>query len=401
MAKIRPSLRLVIGLLCAGVVLVVAAITLAITYSVSLSTVRDIGKKHSLSLAITARVQVQAYFDMPTQHLDTLAGVFKQDDMFMPSDDPLQGQPGRQDRLFYMLYTASGSNDFNYSAIGYIFEDASGAAMLAEGTEVIRWISRFRWQWPQGNMLLETRDIGRYNRSSLPKARGLDVNSDARFAAYSTAKLLAGNDRRGMWYPILVYIIATNVYFQLPAAKPIYNATGQFIGFATLGQPLERISDFLKNVKGTPNTEMFAVVTSDGFMLGSTLCMPESDIIGDIVSGRNMAIGVTAGVCVAAALLRLRSGLRMLQPLADVSKRMLDTARFERPKTRRTTAPGRNLRPAEGLHEHEHGHQKLHALRATRCRQGPDGQRPAVHDPDDAAALHDAVRRHCWFHDGL
>jgi class 3 adenylate cyclase len=426
MAKIRPSLRLVIGLLCAGVVLVVAAITLAITYSVSLSTVRDIGKKHSLSLAITARVQVQAYFDMPTQHLDTLAGVFKQDDMFMPSDDPLQGQPGRQDRLFYMLYTASGSNDFNYSAIGYIFEDASGAVMLAEGTEVIRWISRFRWQWPQGNMLLETRDIGRYNRSSLPKAQGLGVNSDARFAAYSTAKLLAGNDRRGMWYPILVYIIATNVYFQLPAAKPIYNATGQFIGFATLGQPLERISDFLKNVKGTPNTEMFAVVTSDGFMLGSThktpfitltssktppsvvaagcstsdstsygggptwigcrmratafsaypplqaaaadaaflktttpmvkdikvggntyfvvsvpvpnayrfwgmtviLCMPESDIIGDIISGRNMAIGITAGVCVAAALFAFGLVYAMLQPLTDISQRMLDTARL-------------------------------------------------------------------------
>ena len=60
--------------------------------------------------------------------------------------------------------------------------------------------------------------------------------------------------------------------------------------------------------------------------LNIVLCMPESDILGDIVAGRNLAIGVTAAVFVAAALLSFGLVYALLQPLSTVSRQMLDTA---------------------------------------------------------------------------
>jgi class 3 adenylate cyclase len=66
------------------------------------------------------------------------------------------------------------------------------------------------------------------------------------------------------------------------------------------------------------------------------LFMPESDIIGDIVKGRNIAIGVTAAVFVVAAVLSFCLVYALLQPLSDVSSRMLDTARLRETEDQKT-----------------------------------------------------------------
>jgi class 3 adenylate cyclase len=427
MARFRPTLRMVIGLMCAFVVLIVAVITLAITYTVSLDTVRDIGRKHSLALATTAKGSVETYFGTTTQHLDALAELFLQKGADMPSYFPDQTDMHFHDIIFTSMFTASRAVDFHYMTMGCIFEDGAGSSFAINGN-YIYFASRFVDKWPRGNMSAMHRALYLSNRTEVADptvVRPLLVNFDARFAAYTTARMLVQGSKQGIWYPVTLYVVGSTVDFIIPGAVPLLNRSGAFIGLGTAVQPITRVNSFLEAVKGTKNTEAF-VIERDLTMAGSTypapfsridrsasaspvvgtgcatnadtaipgeiiyvgcrlrataytsypplqaavadkawvtsagikvkvlevggenyftvaaavdnryrlwgmfvvLCMPESDVLGDIVSGRNMAIGVTAGVCVAAALLAFGLIYAMLQPLANVSKQMLATARL-------------------------------------------------------------------------
>ena len=56
------------------------------------------------------------------------------------------------------------------------------------------------------------------------------------------------------------------------------------------------------------------------------LLMPESDITGDVIKGRNIAIGVMCAVCVVAVIVACVFVALVLMPLEDVSDRMYDAA---------------------------------------------------------------------------
>ena len=56
------------------------------------------------------------------------------------------------------------------------------------------------------------------------------------------------------------------------------------------------------------------------------LLMPESDITGDVIKGRNIAIGVMCAVCVVAVIIACVFVALVLMPLEDVSDRMYDAA---------------------------------------------------------------------------
>jgi class 3 adenylate cyclase len=420
----RPTLRLVIGLLCAGIVTLVAIVTLAITYTVSMRTVRNIGESHSYALASKARSQAESYFALPATHVQVFQDVFKQSEMQLPTLDPDQHDPRRQDAYWYLHYALARSIDFGYPTFGIIFEDASNTQMYMVDERYLGFTCRFANNWSTGgDMVFQQRHLdtqtGRY--VSLP-ADAQPPNVDGRIAVYGLAKSLLGTSRQGIWYaPSLFAIPKLDYYYAVVA--PIYGADESFVGLTSFGVPISGISTFLASVKATPNTEAFAVL-ADGSLVGSThadtfvsvrpagpgvkagagcsssrdtspdptateyigcrksasslnypvlqavagdkafmtaqaevriitvdgddyfvvstavanqlarwgmnivVTMPEADVLGDIVAGRNLAIGVTVAVFVFAAFLSFGLVYALLQPLTDVSKRMLDTAKL-------------------------------------------------------------------------
>eukprot|EP00672_Neobodo_designis_P022128 CAMPEP_0174842496 /NCGR_PEP_ID=MMETSP1114-20130205/9947_1 /TAXON_ID=312471 /ORGANISM="Neobodo designis, Strain CCAP 1951/1" /LENGTH=831 /DNA_ID=CAMNT_0016076701 /DNA_START=43 /DNA_END=2538 /DNA_ORIENTATION=+ len=431
MGSFRPTLRLVISVTTSSVVLVVAAVALAITYTVSLSTVRDVGRGYATALAATARVDTQNYFQRTSDTLDSLSLLLQQNSSVfdLPSALPLevQNDPLSAERYYYSMFMASRATNYTYTTLAFIFDDGSGVSFYRWSEDIVAFVSRMRYNWPQGNMSIVEKHL--YVANSTETFTGLDqaahhVDIDARFSAYSSGKVIAGANPKGMWYAPQMTDLAGNIAFSVPAVKPLYNTSNQFVGFVLAAQPFTAISEFLMNVKVTSGTEAFAVMF-DGSVIGSThatpyftiqpasasapvrtgcastadtrydhtrqvfhgcrvlarhfsaypplqaaaeddaflfskaavqvvdaggeryfvastavpnsyrfwgvnviLCMPESDVIGNIVTGRNIAIGVTIAAIVLAAVLSFVIIHVLLQPLADISGRMLDTAKL-------------------------------------------------------------------------
>eukprot|EP00672_Neobodo_designis_P001926 CAMPEP_0174879620 /NCGR_PEP_ID=MMETSP1114-20130205/83354_1 /TAXON_ID=312471 /ORGANISM="Neobodo designis, Strain CCAP 1951/1" /LENGTH=91 /DNA_ID=CAMNT_0016115015 /DNA_START=691 /DNA_END=962 /DNA_ORIENTATION=- len=83
------SLRFVIGFSNALVVLVVASVTLAITYTVSINAVRDTGERLSSAITTTVSLEVQTYLGRAEHHLFAIRNASKIPGTFMlPQDHP-------------------------------------------------------------------------------------------------------------------------------------------------------------------------------------------------------------------------------------------------------------------------------------------------------------------------
>ena len=202
---VRLSLRLVVGGLCATIVLIVAVVTLAITYSVSIATVRDIGKKHSVALATTARVLTEAYFDLPTRDLDSIADTYYFDNIGIPSNLPEAEQlsVAQHEKMFFMMFGFFRASNFSYGAIGTMFEDGSGNVIYLYENTWVRFISRFVWKWPASDMIMYLRDIDLSNMTDYRNGTATR-NLWGILPAYFAFKQTAGVDRRGFWGPVSV-----------------------------------------------------------------------------------------------------------------------------------------------------------------------------------------------------
>ena len=79
------------------------------------------------------------------------------------------------------------------------------------------------------------------------------------------------------------------------------------------------------------------------------LLMPESDITGDVIKGRNIAIGVMCAVCVVAVIIACVFVALVLMPLEDVSDRMYDAAELNDTSNDETLSVPERDRRAAGL----------------------------------------------------
>ena len=59
------------------------------------------------------------------------------------------------------------------------------------------------------------------------------------------------------------------------------------------------------------------------------LLMPEADVIGDVITSRNVAIGVTCGLVVLAAAVNVAVVWLLLAPLGGIAERMVRAANLE------------------------------------------------------------------------
>jgi class 3 adenylate cyclase len=100
---------------------------------------------------------------------------------------------------------------------------------------------------------------------------GAATLTDGRVGLYGTLRTLLFGATRGIWQaPVLVHFdFMPAPAFELPAIFPLRNATGHFLGVVIGSYSVANIDGFLRNVKPTAGSEVFAV-DRVGAMLAST-----------------------------------------------------------------------------------------------------------------------------------
>jgi class 3 adenylate cyclase len=422
------SLRATIGGLTATIVLIVAVSTLAITLSVSLTALREIGKHHAHAIAATAELQLHNYVATPKYNLDQLANFTKGPGMQLPSDDAAVF-----DRVVdincYVYRFANG----HYGSVAFWFVDGNYivcwpeyrvpemyAAFITRIDSAGAVINDGIWYYRENNTVVPT--------SNQIYALGSDISSlnDWRDAGMlSVLKLGTAQGFKRVWLTMQVIKLGTEVHLLAVGCAPLWNASKFHLGYSTVTLELSDLSTFVRTIKTTGNTQIFALdgagyifatsmtqpffswttkprntpppnpgctssqtvldvdsveitmacrqaageypyaplqlvasekdflaatdevrltaVNGENYYMVSTqvdtlmsgldmhvlVFMPEADIIGDVVTGRNIAIGVTVAVFVLAVVVSYILITLLLAPLNTISERMFKAAAFE------------------------------------------------------------------------
>lgn len=433
-------MRLVIGFLVAAVVLLVAIVTLVITYSVGLASLRNLALDYSESLVSSARIRTEHFIRLPTTHVDLLRKHVLLPGYMLPSDEPdVATWAHKYYRLFTDVFLLSNRT---YTSGGIVFEDGSGISTDWLDSPARTWLSLWGTNFKTAaaaNNFTPAQDFQQIfvNNMTEPSVyfRPAEVRKDARFPAYKQARSIF-TTKQGFWAPLALWqpfdrqsigsvdTSTASIFFTLAPGVRLYNASNYFLGMGTVTLDLTSISIFLNDIKAAPDSEVFAldglgyimssthsrtfftssthtnpnliigpgcastaqtatepfppvfvmacrskydafgfpplalaspkvlftstqavqlvdtgseqyyVVSASvrsiyvNFLMNIVFTMPETVIIRDIVSGRNLAIGCTAAVFFVACIASFALVYILLLPLDEVSRRMRDTARL-------------------------------------------------------------------------
>ena len=128
----RPALtlRVVISLLTALIVLVVAAATFSITYTQGLASSEALGERLTTTLATAAMIRIEERFDVPAQVMGSVYQQFQREGMMLPSDsaDPMGVLTRFRDTMLTGLLTLSGG-----TLSGFLMDDGSSITLQKYG----------------------------------------------------------------------------------------------------------------------------------------------------------------------------------------------------------------------------------------------------------------------------
>jgi hypothetical protein len=435
------SLRMVIGGSTAAIVLVVATITLAITYSVSIAAVRATGESLATAIVNGVQLDVEGYLGQMENHLHSLVNITKLDGYMLPSDDPdTYKVPAGQWKEKWVLPKRALMMDVNYSytSIATIFADGSLVVTLINFRNNSNYVAEAGKAYTRfsngtgGEYIISQRLFNYHTKRPWNVAeQGPELLSvragDARIRGYYSNVNYTGLREKCFYFPPSPDNSAlAKPSFILFAFCTFVNGSNTFMGQMSIGRNLEDVDQFLRSTPKTPNTQIFAV-DSTKYIIGSThalpstwftaktdapipagcsstnvrypgwqeligcrtevtkhpysplaktatdkpdfvytasrevqfvqidgdnyyvistriattferysinlvLFMPEADILGDIVAGRNVAIIVTACVFVVAAVLAFVLVGVLLAPIDTIAKRMYLTAQLSSEK---------------------------------------------------------------------
>jgi class 3 adenylate cyclase len=437
------SLRFVIGAVTATIVLVVASITLAITYSVSIAAVRDAGESLAGAIVTAVELDVRQYFGQMETHLNAIQKVAHIPGYKLPSDeDTLDGE--WKEKWILPMRAMMMEVNYSYTSIAMIYEDGSLAVTTSTSAGVdVNYVSeagQAAVKNSSGAVVSYARSQRYLNKRTQkwwdPVTQGPEPPSmyggDQRPPGYYYSKSLLASREICLYFPpspnTLLFVVPEFVLFALCG---VYNGSRTELGQVSIGRGLAAIDSFLLATHKTPNTQIFAIDSStDHLIVGSThphkstafyttaqksrtakgcqstlitspaapeqigcqtpasehpyaplsamaktnaykdlmytstrattfkkldgqnyyvisvrvgttftsyqlnlvLFLPEEDILGNIVAGRNIAIAVTAAVFVVAATLSILLVGALLAPIDAVAKRMYLTAQLSSEK---------------------------------------------------------------------
>ena len=125
------SLRLVIGCSNALLVLIVAAVTLAITYTVSIKAVRDTGERLSGAVTTTVALEVHNYIGRAEGHLMAMRNASKIPGTFLlPQDHPEFPNADWGENYLRVLKSMLIEVNYSYSSASFLFDDGAVIAVL-------------------------------------------------------------------------------------------------------------------------------------------------------------------------------------------------------------------------------------------------------------------------------
>jgi class 3 adenylate cyclase len=436
------SLRIVIGMITAVIVLIVASVTLAITYTVSISAVHSNGNQLAEAIVNNVALQVEQYVGMPEKHLFAIQNMSKTYNVVLPPDDPQYASGAWGYRYRSFIQGQSLESNYSYSSIALLWAD--GSMIVSLDFQYTRgWASENIQTWrnrtlPNGtiqsyaqaeNVMYNFKTKQPWNVSERGPMPMTVYPSDSRSAGYKSILQLNNYEEKCVWFPPAVdNNEAGNPRFLLYGVCILYNYTRTLLGTANVGRFLDNVNDYLKMTSKTDNTQLFVVdnykylvatthstkamayypagtpitegcsssrsvsggvsevvgcrvpaklfpyaplkdvVAKDptfvvtagrrleygtldgesyyyvsqripskltGYTMNLVLFMPESDILGGIVTGRNIAIGVTVAVFVVAAALSFILVGALLAPIDEVARRMYYTSQLTTEKEQR------------------------------------------------------------------
>jgi class 3 adenylate cyclase len=417
------SLKLTIGTLTALTVLIVAAVTLGITLSVSLTAIRDIGRANALALVHGALKDVTSHFERPSRFAEYLANR-SEIELWMPPTSA--GYSWVRNRSIDHVRDMTLLNKDVIDRVNVMFMDGSHVGSLKYEQYGVM---EFEVTYPTPGVLLINGNRTYVNLTSLMTVPAPFVNN--RYVNYALAGPIAAGvfqdltqNISGAWSTANIQIKQGQVRLFYAAVVPMRGAMprGSAIGYVHFAMEITTLHEFLVAARATPGTvavlydtnllvastslelnqtgttinpplsrsvvvpndcfitpnrdgifclpyihnlsvpALDAVSSDRGFMLSTAaattrlvhaggevfyvaqsyvqkpfvgndlfviLSMPEQDVIGDVVKGRNLAIGLAAAIFVVAVALSFIIIYVLLAPLTAVSDRMFLAATLE------------------------------------------------------------------------
>jgi class 3 adenylate cyclase len=272
----QVPLRAAMGALNAGVVLVVSVCTLTITLTVSLEALRSVGKSHASSLADGIETRVATYLEVP----QTMADVYQNYTRSAVHQSPSRDLNGSYRDLTFLsrqlfmyskmtlgginLYMLDGTRISCIPSTGYphVF-NIQNQRILDNGTMVLD----YTWYYT-GNLTLVPSDNEVYRLDFTPPA---DIRTSGLLTVVRTATM----DGRVTIFsaPLVLLLSSRDIVYYLPLVAPLRLLDGSLYGFATISLTISSINDFLRDIRGTPNTHSFAYA-SDGYLMATTYPEP-------------------------------------------------------------------------------------------------------------------------------
>ena len=256
------SLSFVVGGITAFVVLVVASVTFAITYTTSLASVEDVGIKYAKSLVATARVRTEDLFNAPTQAMLGMRAAGRFDGMIFPSRE-VGTDFATTSRIRDMMLSTVLQLGTRMPLYSVVFLDGSQVVFrFFNATILVVHMSNARTIRNPGDTCCAITETEDYHWPSLtptatPVSNRTASRGDGRFPVVEGAIIVAYLSEPGLWTTPVYYEDGGNEgYFLIPAAVTFRNATDP-IGVILGSVSIDEAAAFLQSLKLTANSHMF------------------------------------------------------------------------------------------------------------------------------------------------
>lgn len=259
------TVRAVISVYCAAIVILVGVIVFSITYTSSLSTVDMLGTLYAQSIATGNQVEVENYFDNVAADKHGLERKALMHNYSLPNEDPtnwtvlekqnsdlmMLGLAYVQEYAFTTIIYAEGSLISYHRTPTYISETLSNAKTITNTTS--------------GCCTMVRQNYYTYPTMARLPAQGATIDPvDKRFPAYwFFVNFINTTVPAGVWTGIAY---SESNFLSMGSASLLYNSTGTYLGMLLFGVRITILNSFLKRINTTAGAQTFIIDSSNAIV---------------------------------------------------------------------------------------------------------------------------------------
>ena len=281
---VKVSLKAVIGTINAFIVLIVAGVTLAITYTVSLNSLRAIGEKHAISLASPVVASAETYFGRAASHAKVIRRMVNDTGYMLPRDEPSDGSWVR--KWTVPLRDILLQSDKSYQSVRVVLNDGSAVMAYYEpdypgfvglyATDMRTYSSTTSSGATRYKEVYDTNNGAflRLTDSRLPVVQANNDTGDYRNTVFLQNLLSATQtgsvDASVGKISIFQFNGVGTALFGIQFTIPVHNASGgRALGFADITVTLSSLDSFMASIPATAGTQAY-LVDEFGYIIASS-----------------------------------------------------------------------------------------------------------------------------------